>query len=181
MTEQPISFTVNGVAAPAGSKKGFYNKKAGRVIITDDSKRSRPWKAMVSDAALEAMTGPENGSRVLSIREPLDGPLLLEITFWVTRPKSHFGTGRNADVVKPGAPFAPTVKPDLLKLARAVEDALTGIVYGDDAQIVCETLQKAYTTGGARTAVRVVPIADPREHRPINGEDEQLVVQDVAA
>jgi len=110
---------------------------------------------------------PEGQSRVLEMSAPLEGPLLLELTFWIPRPKGHYGSGKNAAVVKAGAPFAPTVKPDLLKLTRAVEDALTGIVYRDDSQITSETLQKAYTTGQARTEVRVVPVADPREHRPI--------------
>jgi len=36
-----VSFTVYGAAAVAGSKRGFYNAKAKRVIITDDSARSR--------------------------------------------------------------------------------------------------------------------------------------------
>lgn len=149
MTCRPVSFTVHGTAATAGSKRGFYNRKDGRVIVTDDNTRSRPWKAQVADAAARALSNPDG---------PLRGPLLLELTFWVRRPKGHFGTGRNADKIKPGAPSHPIVKPDLLKLARAVEDALTGIVYGDDAQIVTEVLQKAYTTGSARVDVRLVPV-----------------------
>lgn len=146
-----IRFTVHGVAQPAGSKKGFVNRSTGRVIITDDAKKSRPWKAQVSDAAGEAMHG----------RDLLDGPLLLELTFWVNRPKGHFGSGKNHAAVRTAAPWAPTVKPDLLKLARAVEDALTGVVYRDDSQITYEVLQKAYTTGGARTEIRVVPVLRP--------------------
>lgn len=161
-----VSFTVYGVAAPAGSKHGFVNRKTGRVIITDDAKRSRPWKNDVTAAAIDALGDTEG-----RLPEPLDGPLLLEITFWVSRPKGHYGTGRNADKVKPGAPWAPTVKPDLLKLARAVEDALTGIVYRDDAQITAETLQKAYTTGQPRTEIRVGQIAAPGEHRPLPVEE----------
>jgi Holliday junction resolvase RusA-like endonuclease len=35
-------------------------------------------------------------------------------------------------------------RPDVLKLARAAEDALTGIVWRDDSQIVHETLAKVY-------------------------------------
>jgi Holliday junction resolvase RusA-like endonuclease len=151
-----VSFVVHGTAAPAGSKRGFYNPKAKRVIITDDSARSRPWKAQIVDAAVQAMTG----------QDMLDGPILLELVFWVTRPKSHYGTGRNTDKVKPGAPWAPTVKPDLLKLARAVEDALTGIVYRDDAQIITETLQKAYTARGPFTTIRAVTVVAPGAHRP---------------
>lgn len=164
-----VHFTVYGAAQPAGSKKGFVNRKTGRVIITDDAKRSRPWKSEVTAAAIDAMTfhGDEGTSGLLP---PLDGPLLLELTFWVSRPKGHYGTGRNADKVKPGAPWAPTVKPDLLKLARAVEDALTGVVYRDDAQIVTETLQKAYTTGQPRTEIRVGQVAAPGQHRPLPEE-----------
>lgn len=161
-----IAFTVYGHAAPAGSKKGFYNAKARRVIVTDDSKQSRPWKAQVADAAAQATAG----------QPPLEGPLLLELTFWIPRPKGHYGTGRNSGHVRSSAPAAPTVKPDLLKLARAVEDALSGIVYRDDAQITCEVLQKAYTTGQARTEIRVVPVHEPGQHRPL-----QLDHKEVAA
>jgi Holliday junction resolvase RusA-like endonuclease len=38
----------------------------------------------------------------------------------------------------------PISKPDVLKLARAAEDALTGIIWSDDALIVQEHLYKAY-------------------------------------
>jgi Holliday junction resolvase RusA-like endonuclease len=139
-----VSFTVFGVAQPAGSKKAFVVK--GRAVITDDAKRSRPWKTQVAQEAGLAMAD----------RPLLDGPLLLELTFWVPRPKGHFG----AKGVRPSAPRHPTVRPDVLKLARAVEDALTGVVYRDDAQICCETLQKAYTLGRARCEVRLIPIEE---------------------
>lgn len=141
-----LTFTVHGVAAPAGSKRGFYNKKAGRVIVTDDSARSRPWKAQVADAAAQALAAHPDPP-------PFDAALYLEIHFYVQRPKGHFGTGKNAGVVRSSAPTRPTVKPDLLKLARAVEDALTGVCYRDDSQIVSEHLFKHYTTDGARTEV----------------------------
>lgn len=165
-----ISFTVHGVAQPAGSKKGFVNRSTGRVIITDDAKKSRPWKAQVSDAAAQAMLEPDTDSRVLVSRPLLDGPLLLELTVWINRPKGHYGSGKNALTVRAAAPWAPTVKPDLLKLARGIEDALTGIVYRDDAQIVTETLQKAYTTGSARTEIRIAAITAPGQHRPLTQE-----------
>lgn len=143
-----ISFTVLGTPAPAGSKRGFYNPKAKRVIITDDSKRSRPWKALVSDAAAEAM----NGDGLLG------GPLLLKALFIVPRPKGHFGTGANAKFVRLSAPPYPTTKPDATKLLRAVEDAMTGIVYRDDAQIVVQEVRKLYGEP-ARCAIWVETIA----------------------
>lgn len=127
-----LTFTVHGVAQPAGSKRGFH--RGGRVIITDANAKSRPWKAQVTDAGAAAMGGAAL----------LDGPLSLELVFYIPRPKGHYGTGRNAGTVRASAPAFPAVKPDVLKLARAVEDALTGIAYRDDAQIVQERLVKRY-------------------------------------
>jgi Holliday junction resolvase RusA-like endonuclease len=135
-----IAFTVYGTPAPAGSKRGFYNKKAGRVIVTDDSARSRPWKAQVADAAAETMNGGEL----------LRGPMFLGCEFYFPRPKGHYGKRG----LRPSAPAIPTVKPDLLKLARAVEDALSGVVYVDDAQIAREILDKFYGEP-ARVEVRL--------------------------
>ena len=127
-----IEFTVYGTPAPAGSKRAFAIKgRPGRFAVTDDSKRSRPWKTQVAQQAGEIMQG----------RQLLDGPLDLTLTFYVRRPKGHFGARGN---VKPSAPVYPAVKPDVLKLARGVEDALSGVVYRDDAQIVTEILMKRY-------------------------------------
>lgn len=128
-----VTFHVNGLAAPAGSKRGFHNPRTGRVIITDDSKRSKPWQAAVRDAAVEAMSG---GLFV--------GPLELVVTFTVPRPKGHYGSGRNAERLLPSAPPFPAVKPDVTKLVRAVEDALTGIVWRDDAQVIAQHASKVY-------------------------------------
>ena len=57
------------------------------------------------------------------------------------------------------APARPTTKPDLLKLARGVEDAMSGIVYRDDAQITTEYLAKWYAEDGrVRTEVSVAVV-----------------------
>ena len=45
---------------------------------------------------------------------------------------------------KKGKSAMPISKPDVLKLARGVEDALTKILWLDDAQIVYEVIQKFY-------------------------------------
>ena len=129
-----IEFVVYGQPAPGGSKRGFYNHRARRVIITDDSARSRPWKAQVSDAAADAMAG----------RELEQGPVAITIRFYLPRPKGHYGTGANGGRVRPSAPTWPAVKPDVDKLSRTVLDAMTGIVYRDDAQVVVKTVEKHY-------------------------------------
>ena len=58
--------------------------------------------------------------------------------------KGHYGTGRNADQVKASAPPHPTTKPDATKLVRAVEDALTGVIWRDDSQVVRQWASKVY-------------------------------------
>lgn len=128
-----IAFTVDGVAAPAGSKRAFAHRTTGRIVVTDDSKRSRPWKQQVAATAAAAMDGPL-----------LAGPLELVVTFTMPRPKGHFGQGANAARVKPAAPAFPIVKPDVTKLVRAVEDALTGVVWRDDAQVIAQHAHKVY-------------------------------------
>lgn len=127
-----IQFTVYGNAAPGGSKRAIQR---GRYIsVIDANPRAAPWKQQVAGAAIQAMDG----------RAAYQGPVEITMTFFRKRPAWHYGTGRNVDRVKANAPWSPTSKPDLLKTARLVEDALSGIVYRDDAAIVDELLYKRF-------------------------------------
>src|SRR6185437_3239525 len=78
-----------------------------------------------------------------------DMPLAISATFYVKRPKGHFGTGRNADTIKPQFVDArPTGKPDLSNLLKLVEDGCKlGGLFPDDDQIVevDQPLRKVYT------------------------------------
>lgn len=134
-----ISFTVYGKAQPAGSKRALPagGRVGGRPIIVDASKGSRAWKQEVAGAALAALDGTSEWDG-----QPWfdDGPLKAEFIFHVARPQGHYGKKG----LRPTAPVWPTTRPDVLKLARAVEDALTGIVWKDDAQIVVETIAKRF-------------------------------------
>ena len=69
---------------------------------------------------------------------------MVSFVFIRTRPKSHYRTGKNSHLLRDAAPTHPTVKPDVLKLARAAEDALTGILWRDVAQIIEEMLVKRF-------------------------------------
>lgn len=151
---EPQSFTVCGEPKPAGSKRAFALKKGGnftgRVVVTDACKGSRDWKTDVSREAERSFIG-----------EPFEGPIKLILTFTANRPKSHFGSGRNAAVLKPGSPQKPATRPDVLKLARGVEDALTGICWKDDSQITTEILRKRFGRPGV-----VVEIAEDDDGQP---------------
>lgn len=142
-----IHFFVAGKPEPAGSKRAFVLKggaHAGRAIITDANSKSKPWQSMVKFEALAA--------RSAISQMPFDGPIQLDATFTVLRPKGHYGSGKNAHKLKDSAPAFPTSKPDVLKLTRGIEDAMTGIVYTDDSQIVAEHLFKVY---GEREGVEI--------------------------
>lgn len=120
---------VYGKPEPGGSKR---HVGGGRII--DDNPNVAGWKQLVGYEALAQRDG----------RPMLEGPLKLTLLFFVQRPQSHYGTGRNQGQLKPSAPTFPTTRPDVTKLTRAVEDAMTGVLYHDDAQIVQQSVKRRY-------------------------------------
>lgn len=129
----PISFFVAGDPKPAGSKRGFFNKFTKHVVITDANPNSKDWKTDVKYQAAQHYSG-----------DLWDCPIYLKLTFFRLRPAGHYRSGKNAHLLKDSAPKRPTPKPDVLKLARGVEDALTGVIWVDDSLIVDESLHKNY-------------------------------------
>lgn len=147
----PLVFTVLGAAVPAGSKRPVL--AGGRLRAVDSSgARGRSWRHDVQTAATDALDG----------RPLIAGPIELHLAFRVGRPGGHLGTGRNAGHVRPSAPSYPVVRPDLTKLTRAVEDALTGVIWTDDAAVVTQIVTKRYALPGRPSRVEVVvqPLAD---------------------
>lgn len=133
-----IKFSVPGVAKPAGSKRGFAIRRGGsytgRVAVVDACAGSKDWKADVRAAALAAVEKIP-GFKLLT------GPVYVMFSFYLPRPKAH--TKPNGEL-RDRSPTWHTKRPDLLKLARGVEDALTGVVWADDSQIASESLYKLY-------------------------------------
>lgn len=140
-----VFIRVVGVPKPAGSKRAFALRRngvlTGKVAVTDDCKTSRPWKSAVSHEAAAAM-------RATAEAGLLKGAVEMETHFTMPRAKGHFRTGANAHLLRPSAPKFHVIKPDALKLARAAEDALTGIVYQDDAQVVRHVITKSFSAAG---------------------------------
>jgi Holliday junction resolvase RusA-like endonuclease len=152
-----LRFTVLGKPQPAGSKRAFAIKRGGvptgKVAVSDDNPRAKSWQQEVrATAALAFITADPDWSL-------LDGPLELCAWFYVPRPRSHYRTGRNADLLRDNAPPYPIVRPDTTKLLRGLEDALTGVVWRDDAQVVVQTARKVFGEP-ARTMVEVWRLPD---------------------
>lgn len=131
-TQRSLTFTVLGTPAPQGSFRAAYSAKSKRAFVIQSCKRTMPWRQEVAAKAEEAM--------LASRLDLFTGPLKLTTIFYMPRPKCHYG--KNG--LRPSAPPFPDKKPDLSKLVRAIEDAMTGIVYVDDAQVVFYDVSKRY-------------------------------------
>ena len=126
-----ISFRVEGMAPqPQGSKR-----HVGNGVMIESCKLVKPWRYLVSQAAI--------ATKAALIR----GPLRMEVVFLFTRPRGHFNAKGE---LKASAPAFHSVKPDGSKLLRSTEDALSKVLYEDDARIVSSSWEKRYCTGSER-------------------------------
>lgn len=125
VTEPAIRFAVYGTPGPQGSKspKG-RNRRTGRLIMVESSKKVKPWREAVEAAALTALNDlPREERRMF----PLDGPLAARFVFTLAKPTSAPKRTRTW----------PIRYPDASKLLRSTEDALTKAgVWVDDARLV---------------------------------------------
>lgn len=147
----PVAFWVDGVPGTAGSKTPIpYRDRGGRIRVALRDGRTRKaahahaaWRETVAATARACYRGPL-----------LVGPVQLAVVFVRPRPQSHL---RADGTVRPSAPAWPAVRPDTSKYLRALEDALSGVLWADDAQIVLHQLAKVW---GARAgaAVAVAPV-----------------------
>jgi len=76
---------------------------------------------------------------------PFQGPVSAHLEFRFPRPKSHYRGGKiDPDRLRKDASSFVIRRPDLDKLCRAVLDALTGVVWVDDALIAQLAAVKCY-------------------------------------
>lgn len=116
-----VTFTVFGPPATKGSTVSFLGSN-GKVITKADCRTLKAWSEAVGWAAREA-------------RVPL-----------IVKPKAVLVSVRFEFVCPPSVTdrYHPTVKPDVDKLLRATLDALTGIGFSDDAQVIEIRALKVY-------------------------------------
>ncbi len=147
-TDTLVRFFVSGVPVPKGSMRAFRLPSSARVVMTHANARTKPWQSAVAVAASEARAA-------LTTHGELTGPLIVRLVFNMPRPKGHYGSGKNAQKVKAGAPVRPIGKPDLDKLARLVLDACTSVLWRDDCQVVDLRASKQWAAGQPGVHVEV--------------------------
>lgn len=96
-----------------------------------DPKESREYKEYVSLIAKQHAP-----------KKPIDGPVSVSIKIYRQIPKST--TKKDRALFLAGIK-RPVVKPDGTNYAKGIEDALNGIIYKDDSQIVDLQVQKYYS------------------------------------
>lgn len=122
-----IRIRIDGEPAPGGSKTSMVHPSTGmRVMVDAGGKRNKIWRSRC-EAFARRQIGPQ---------PPLEGPLSVSFEFIMPRPKSHYRSVKKQPVLRDDAPTHHTKAPDRTKLMRSTEDALTGICWVDDSQIV---------------------------------------------
>ena len=131
-----VSFYVEGQPVPKARARTV--RKGGKTW-SFTPKRVAEWEKAVSVEAEKFF------------EEPLNGPLGIELTFYMRRPKSR----RKETWV--------STTPDLDNLEKAVLDGLSGVVYTDDRLVVWKRSEKRYVISGVpRVEVLVVDLVDQR-------------------
>ena len=142
-----ISLRVHGVPASKGSKNLGRNRRTGAPIMYESARGLPAWSAAVVKATAAARP----------VMIPARTPTRVTIIFYMPRPKSHYGTGRNSCRLKPSAPTWYTSKPDIDKLVRATYDGLTvGKAWADDAQVCSETTDQRYVPEGESPGALII-------------------------
>lgn len=155
-----LTFVVRGLPVPKGSPRAFATPDGRAHIATDANRPNTPlgaWQTAIATEARAAIRG----------QAAFDGPVTVTAHFVFPRPKSHYLPANRSRIVpelRLDAPRFVTAKPDIDKLARALLDALTNVVIGDDAKVAGLMTWKQYEDDERRSGV-VVRIASLRRTR----------------
>jgi crossover junction endodeoxyribonuclease RusA len=132
-----FSFDIPGKAAPKGSRRSGTRKDGSRYSY--ESNPAVPVFMRLAKEHLRTAVAEQGHALV-----PKSQPLHLLVTFYVERPK--------------GPKYGYPPQGDVDKMVRSLADAMTGIVYEDDSQVVSVHALKTYadvssTVGFVRPAV----------------------------
>jgi Holliday junction resolvase RusA-like endonuclease len=125
-----ITFKVD--ADPVGKQRARYAKR-GNFVQTYTPDKTRNYESLIKEAAIEAM----------GTSEPLETPVTLYLYIRAPIPKSL--PKKRIEACLNGLE-KPIKKPDASNVLKSVEDAMNGVVYKDDSQIVNIHVSKVYSS-----------------------------------
>ena len=128
-----VKFLLTIPAEPIAQGRPRLSSRGGFARAYDPPK-SRSWKAFVAEYAEKAMKDQ-------GLTELLDGPLMVKIRFGFPLPKSQYRKN-------PKPMMWHMKRPDLDNLYKGVIDAMEGIVYLRDSEIVKVIMDKVIVPQG---------------------------------
>jgi Holliday junction resolvase RusA-like endonuclease len=125
-----VTFKVD--ADPVGKQRARYAKR-GNFVQTYTPDKTRNYEALVKEAATEAM-----GSNEI-LETPVNLYLYIRAPIPKSLPKKRIEACLNGSE-------KPIKKPDASNVLKSIEDAMNGVVYKDDSQIVNIHVAKVYSS-----------------------------------
>ena len=143
-----LEFRALGDPVPKGSWRVVPRRGGGAPVFLPSAgdKRARTWTDLVRGFAFIARDGAR--------REGGSWPAPRDVAIWLSL---EFRLRRPASVDR----ALPTTKPDRDKLERAVCDALTGVLWVDDCQVVDGPVRKLYVDAANPPGVRAIVMQLP--------------------
>jgi len=137
-----ITFTVHGEPKAQKRHRDSTSKTGQKIKYDPSSADKTDFKWMVIQSRPQ---------------EPFNQPIRLEVVFYFSRPKSHFGSGANSHRIKESAPLWHTSKPDADNCIKFIKDALNKIFWRDDS-LICDVTIKKFYNSQPRTEVTVTTL-----------------------
>ena len=124
----PIHFTVEGAPKAKARHRSYIND--GR-INTYTPMTTSAWEQYI-----KLVAGPH------APRNLFEGPISLQCIFYMPIPKSWSKKKQHQASIHS---IQPTVKPDVDNMLKLVKDALNGVIWKDDKQVVHVNARKLYS------------------------------------
>ena len=154
------AFTVDviGVPVPQGSMVSNGFKKGLRY---SNDLQLKSWRnQLISELAKAKPDGWDKS-----------GAISVSAVFRFLRPQGHYGTGRNAGILKASAPEFHIVKPDLDKVTRSLGDSIQMAGLCPDQAIVSWNVAKRYCADNESPGVLVTLINLAHEQQTPGSQD----------
>ena len=146
-----IVFVIPGVAR---GKQRPRATRTGRVYTPAQTVNQEAYIKMLAATAMRGFA-------------PFVGPLIATFSIYVAIPKSY--TKHQRKLIDEGKLW-PTAKPDIDNVVKLLCDAMNGVVYGDDKQIVDLLVSKQYADAASTHVIIAMKGTDDGHNRPEGSE-----------
>lgn len=132
---QSVSFTVAGDAAPYRERTRIIKPKGrqGYLVTSRKEDSTSNYQAAIRLQAQSAMNG----------RDPIDGAVELRATIYMAIPSSWPAYKR---AMAENGLLRPCLRPDATNVLKCIEDAMSSVVFVDDACVTDQVIKKRYST-----------------------------------